>query len=484
MEAESGLQRREDRGTGWCGPRRPNPDRYAAKPGTYCCINHQSEMMKLDTPRHILQLCILSAFLMVAGCKGQSSLPTLGKSTGCTPTVTRSVVKEYWDTGKPKVLVEYNNDKAVHILELYTRGHPKFEIYNCDGEYGGLWAGEDEISPNIAQLELEIETLENQYAITNDTDILGRLNELKKEAVFYWETSEYLYRQERGEQYARDIYEYYKSLGEQETVTRLREVMYPMGYKKYDGFIGDEAYLTYPYSLSRLAREQVIVHTGISGQVSKVYWYDKNSSLRRIHLPPDNLTLFIEKYGLNGSYALNSGTNTTAIYGGTFDDFNISYRGGAGLSDIGVNYGYLARIIETTEDSINCLEEVIRKYEVQTGTRLTESQFWQPADSKHPLMVADEMNLAYLFDGHGYRLVFNRMSPTEFSISSVSLERDREALEKIAQDYAVFGKGLGIGLLIWTCSIYGMVLAVVGAIVVGLVSIVRRRVRRSKSEYL
>ena len=93
--------------------------------------------------------------------------------------------------------------------------------------------------------------------------------------------------------------------------------------------------------------------------------------------------------------------NTMVIYGGTFDDFNISYVGGAGLSDINVEYGYLSIAIETTENSINHLESSIKKYEAQTNVTLTEKQFLQPINTEHPLMIIDEMNLAYFFDGHG-----------------------------------------------------------------------------------
>ncbi|MCP4371458.1 MAG: hypothetical protein GY797_25560 [Deltaproteobacteria bacterium] len=436
-------------------------------------------MIKFDTYNHqFLQLFFLGISLLLTGCGEQSSLSMFDLYFGCDPTITHSRVKESWDNGDPKVKVEYINDVAVRILEFYPGGRSKLEIHECSGEYGGSWGIRQKIPSDIAQLELEIETLEYQYKLTNNVAILADLNELKKDAIFDLET-EVRWR-ERRKQYAREIYDYNKSIKDEKTVTRLREVMYPMGYYRDDGFVGDEAYLTYPYDSLQLSRQQVVVQYSTPGQISKVYWYDEEGSLRRIHMPQIQATLFIEEYGLDGSYAHMNGTSTTAIYGGTFDDFNVMYRGGSGWSDIGVEYGYLTRVVETTENSVNHLEEIIKKYEAQSGMNLTQAQFLQPANSEHPLMLVNEMNLAYLFDGHGKRLEFSRKSPAEFYISSVSLEADQKVLEKFNQDVVEFHEDMDARFqrLIITCTI---ILLVIIASIVGVV-VVRKKSKHSLSE--
>lgn len=406
---------------------------------------------------------LLSIFLTFMLCKEKPNLFTLGFFFSCTPITTHSIVEEYWDDGNPRIQVEYNGDAAVRISEFYSGSSSKLEIHNCDGNYGGFWRNGDQIPPDIARRELDIQTLEHRYELTQDAEILANLNELKKEAILYWETTHW---EERGEQYARDIYAYYKSLKGEETVAHLREVMYPMGYGRFDAFVGDEAYLTYPNELSRLTREQVIVKTDPNGEISKVYWYDDKGSLRRIHLPLDSLTLFISEYGLDGSYALMSGTSTSAIYGGTFDDFNTTYRGGSGWSDISVGYGYLEEVIKTTETAINHLEEIIRKYEIQIGTNLTEAQFDQPINSEHPLMIVEEMNLAYLLDGHGKRLVFKPTTPPDFQVSSLTLAQDQQVIDKYDQDVAESHKETNTQAWrsIVTCALGGIGLLVVTTI--------------------
>lgn len=393
----------------------------------------------------------------------------------CTPKTTHSIVKEYWDNGDSKVEVGYSGKKAVYISEFYLGKRLKLEIYYCNGLYKGAWNNGEEIVSGIAELKLAIRTLESQYETSKDPNVLDNLNEHKRELIFHNEMKNSRWKEHR-EQYARDIYEYYKLIGDDETVTYLREIMYPMGYYKYDGYVGDERYLTYPYDLSRLSREQVIIQTNKNDRIYKIYWYDDNGLLRRIYSPQKNSILFIEEYGLDGSYALMSGSNTIAIYGGTFDDFNTTYRGGAGWSDMSVEYEYLTRAIQTTENSIVHLEKNVEKYRDQTGTPLTEDQFLQSVNIEHPLMIIEEMNLAYFFDGHGQRVTFTRTSSTEFHISSTKLTEDKALLAEYDRQFAELGKDINKGILIFFGIVIGIPVLAVAVIVIRVIYFVRYRV--------
>ena len=197
-------------------------------------------------------------------------------------------------------------------------------------------------------------------------------------------------------------------------------------------FLGDEAYLKYPHSFFRLRKERVIVRIDEHDQIEKVYWYNTFGALRRIHLPQDNITLFINKYGANGKYIFAEGTHIFSIVGGTFDHFSTRYRGGAGLADMAIAQAYLRTIIESTKKSLHHLEESIRRYETQAGIMLTEEQFQERPSAVHPLMNIKGMNVAYFFDGRGHRINFER-TPGGFHLSSATFARDQQAYEHMEE---------------------------------------------------
>ena len=161
----------------------------------------------------------------------------------------------------------------------------------CADEHERASEVESRVPEHVAQRELEIQMLEDQFETTGDPDILADLNELKMQAAAYWTGTRN--GREKARKYAADIYDYYKDQGDEVSLTNLRKVLFPMGYTKFDGFLGDEQYLTYPHDLSRLTREKVIVKTDATEKVSKVYWYDDKGALQRIHLPQENMTLFV-----------------------------------------------------------------------------------------------------------------------------------------------------------------------------------------------
>ena len=143
-----------------------------------------------------------------------------------------------------------------------------------------------------------------------------------------------------------------------------------------------------------------------------------------------------------------------------------------------VEQGYLIEAVEITEDNSNHLEEAIRNYESQTGKILSEEQFFQQVNTRHPLMMVDEMNLAYFFDGHGQRFGFTRASPTEFHISSKSLQKDREILAKYEQGFSDLRESVGQGVLIISSIKVCAILLGVILIVWGVIYTVRKKAKK------
>ncbi len=185
-------------------------------------------------------------------------------------------------------------------------------------------------------------------------------------------------------------------------------------------------------------------------------------------MPPEGLTLFIIEYGLEGHFVLGQEDSFGAIQGTTFDDFNVSPAGGAGLADAEVQRNFLAETIRTTEETLTQLERAIRQYQEATGKPLTEEEFLLPVGPAHPLMAVEGMNTAYFLDGHGNRIEFRPGVEGSFSLFAVDLERDQQRMAYENRMIEGIGQDIGQGLVV------GLVFAVIlgGALIIAIITVV------------
>lgn len=201
-------------------------------------------------------------------------------------------------------------------------------------------------------------------------------------------------------------------------------------------FIGDDKFRTYPYEIKRLESESAVVKADKKGNIAKVYSYNKDGKLIRIGIPSKNIILFLDYYNGDTRYILaNFNLDKLSIInvvGGDFEDFDTTYEGGAGLTDIASEISTISQIVGTNEESKKKLFKSIEEYKKANKKPLSIEDFNKPIDTNHPLMKMQDMDLEYFFDAHGERMVYKVKSEKEYEVFSNHEIEDKAIQERMS----------------------------------------------------